>query len=212
MQPKLRRLIEPVLRNREYKQTLEKALRTVGYEPTDWVRTVMYRECYKLIQALGPETLDVLEISAGERFSGRFRFRSFTTTQFPEFDICSQVLPKSFDLIIADQVFEHLKWPYRAGKNVHAMLRSGGHFLVATPFLIRVHNVPIDCSRWTELGLKCLLEECGFPEASIKTESWGNRACVRSNLYHWAKTGWFGSLKSEPDFPVMVWALAEKTN
>ena len=117
-QPKLRRLIEPVLGNRKYKQTLEIALRNVGYEPTDWVRTVMYRECYKLIQGLGPETLDVLEISAGDRFSERFRFRSFTATQFPEFDICSQVLPKSFDLIIADQVFERVKWPYRAGKNV----------------------------------------------------------------------------------------------
>ena len=30
------------------------------------------------------------------------------------------------------------------------------------PFLIRVHNVPIDCSRWTEDGLKFHLEECGF--------------------------------------------------
>ena len=83
MQPKLRRLIEPVLRNREYKQTLEKALRTVGYEPTDWVRTVMYRECYKLIQALGPETLDVLEISAGERFSERFDSADSQLRNFP---------------------------------------------------------------------------------------------------------------------------------
>ena len=176
----------------------------------DWVRTVMYTECYRLIQGLGPNALDVLEISSGERFSERFQFRSFTTTQFPEFDICSQVLPQPFDLIIADQVFEHLKWPYRAGKNVHTMLRPGGHFLLATPFLIRIHNIPIDCSRWTELGLKCLLEECGFSGLSIKTGSWGNRACVKSNLHHWTKTGWFGSLKNESDFPVMVWALARK--
>ena len=170
----------------------------------------MYQECYRLIQDLRPETLDVLEVSAGKRFSNRFRFNSFRATQFPDFDICSQVLPHSFDLIIADQVFEHLKWPYRAGKNVRAMVRLGGHFLVATPFLVRVHNIPIDCSRWTELGLQCLLEECGFSASSIKTGSWGNRACVKSNSNHWTKTGWFGSLKHEPDFPVMVWALARK--
>jgi SAM-dependent methyltransferase len=143
MQPKLRRLVEPVLRNPEYKHKLERSLRSVGYDPTDWTRTVMYRECYELILGLGPETLDVLEISAGKRFSDHFRFRSFTDTQFPEFDICAQVLPKSFDLIIADQVFDHLKWPYRAGKHVFAMLRPGGHFLVATPFLIRVTMCPL---------------------------------------------------------------------
>ena len=205
-----RHLIDPILRNRERKRKLEKLLRAVGYDPIDWVRTVMYRECYKLVQSLGPDVLDVLEISAGDRFSVRFGFRSFTGTQFPEFDICSQMLERRFDLIIADQVLEHLKWPYRAVKNVHAMLRPGGHFLVTTPFLIRVHNVPIDCSRWTELGLRYLLEECGFPGEPIQTGSWGNRACVKSNLYRWSKAGWFGSLKNEPDCPVSVWALAKR--
>jgi SAM-dependent methyltransferase len=170
----------------------------------------MYRECYSLIEKLGPSALDVLEISGGGRFANHFSFRSYAVTQFPDFDICSQSLAQSFDLVIADQVFEHLMWPYRAVKNVYAMVRPGGHFLVTTPFLIRVHNVPIDCSRWTELGLKCLLEEGGFPSAAIETGSWGNRACLKSNLNAWTKTGWFGSLKNEPDFPVQVWAMARK--
>lgn len=205
-----RQLIRPLLQNPEHKRKLEKMLRAVGYEPVDWVRTVMYRECYKLIEDLGPDALDVLEVSAGERFSNQFRFRSFSLTQFPEFDICSQTLEQRFDLIIADQVLEHLKWPHRAVKNVHTMLRPGGHFLVMTPFLIKVHNVPIDCTRWTELGMRYLLEECGFASDAIQTASWGNRACVKSNLYRWSKTGWFGSLKNEPDYPVTIWALARK--
>ena len=136
----LRRVIEPILRNPEHKRKLEKGLRAIGYDPVDWVRTVMYRECYKLIQGLDPGALDVLEISAGERFSEQFRFRSFKATKYPEFDVCSEVLQERFDLIIADQVLEHVKWPYRAVKNVYAMLRPGGHFLVATPFLVRVHK------------------------------------------------------------------------
>jgi len=72
-----------------------------------------------------------------------------------------------------------------------------------------VHNVPIDCNRWTELGLSYLLQEGGFAQDDIQTASWGNRACVRANFRRWRKRG-FGSLRNEPDFPVMVWAFARK--
>ncbi len=105
-----------------------------------FAKTVMYRECLRLIEELRPEQLDVLEISAGESFKGT-PFRSYGEANFPEFDICTTVLPARYDLIIADQIFEHLLWPYRAGRNVFAMLRPGGHFLMATPFLIRIHPV-----------------------------------------------------------------------
>jgi len=109
-------------------------------------------------------------------------------------------------------VFEHLKWPYRAGRNVHAMLKPGGHFVISTPFLVRVHRVPIDCSRWTEDGLSYLLQECGFSSENVVTGSWGNRACLKGNLKNWRKRGLFGSLNNEPDYPVMVWAFAKKAD
>ena len=70
-------------------------------------------------------------------------------------------LDDTFDLIIAEQVFEHLLWPYRAARNVHRMLRPGGSFLITTPFLVKIHPVPNDCSRWTETGMKHLLAEAG---------------------------------------------------
>jgi SAM-dependent methyltransferase len=189
---------------------LKQALNKIGFDTTDWVRVVMYRRCFEFIRELGPERLDVLEIAAGPQWKRIFRFKSYTETQYPDFDICSEALDKQVDLIIADQVFEHLPWPVRAGKNVFQMLRPGGYFIVATPFLVRVHNVPIDCSRWTEQGLSFLLQECGFPATSIKTESWGNRACLKANLTKWRRFGFFRSLKNEPNYPVMVWAIAQK--
>ena len=92
-------------------------------------------------------------------------------------------LDRKFDLVIADNVWEHLKYPYRATKNVFDLLNQGGYFLVIVPFLIRVHNVPIDCSRWTEDGLKFHLErKCGFKIKIYFTNSWGNKKCVASNL------------------------------
>ncbi len=206
----LRRVIEPVLQNPDRKRALERMLRAVGYDPVDWVRTVMYRECYQLLEQLGPAQLNALEISAGDRFANAVQFGSMTTTQYPDFDICSETLERQFDVVIVDQVFEHLQWPYRAIRNVYEMVAPGGHALITTPFLIKVHNVPIDCTRWTELGLNFLLQEGGFESEGIETGSWGNRACVKSNLRHWSKAGWFRSLKNEPDFPVSVWALAKK--
>ncbi|MDC7785240.1 methyltransferase domain-containing protein [Rhodoplanes sp. TEM] len=203
-------LVALVRRYPRLKPVLKRMLDGIGYDTADWMRVVMYRRAFEEIEGMGPETLDVLEISAGPQWRRRFRFRSYTEMNYPDWDICSDRRPGSFDLIIADQVFEHLKWPARAARNVHAMLRPGGVFFVATPFLVRVHASPIDCSRWTPTGLSCLLQEAGFPESGVTTDSWGNRACLKANLTRWRKRGLFGSLENEPDFPVMVWAFARK--
>jgi SAM-dependent methyltransferase len=189
---------------------LKSVLNGFGFDTTHWVRVIMYRRCFEFICALGPGNLDVLEISAGRQWSSVFNFRSYSETQYPDFDICSQTLDRKFDLIIADQVFEHLPWPNRAGRNVFQMLQPGGTFIIATPFLVRVHNVPIDCNRWTEQGLAYLLQDSGFPEENIRTDSWGNRACLKANLAKWRWYGWHRPLWNEPNYPVMVWAFARK--
>lgn len=201
--------LEETFKSKVNPDRVKRWLRAVGYDPGHWVRTVMYRECFQMIQKIGPERLDALEISAGQEWR-QLPFRSFTPTTYPEFDICNDRLDRQFDLIIADQVFEHLLWPYRAAKNVHAMLRPDGYFLISTPFLVRIHMIPTDCTRWTEQGLRYFLAECGFDPDRITTGAWGNRACINANFKRWARRGWFRSLKNEPDFPVTVWALAKK--
>jgi SAM-dependent methyltransferase len=175
-----------------------------------WARTVMDRETRKLVRSVQPRQLSVLEIS-GDYWGRIEQFKTYRTVRYPEFDICSSTLGEQFDLIIAEQVFEHLHWPYRAGKHVHQMLEPGGHFLITTPFLVRIHKEPDDCSRWTETGIRYFLAECGFDLDRIRTGSWGNRACVRANFPHWAPyRRRLHSLRNEPDFPVVVWALAQK--
>ena len=192
------------------KARLRAALHSVGYDTADWMRIIMYRRCFAFLRTLGPERLDVLEISGGPQWIREFTFSSHTGTSFPGFDICAETLPGRFDVIIADQVFEHLRWPYRAGRNVLTMLKPGGHFIITVPFLVRVHNSPTDCSRWTEEGLSCFLQECGFEAGQISTDSWGNRACLKANLTTWRKRG-LGSLTNEPEYPLVVWAFAKKS-
>jgi hypothetical protein len=91
------------------------------------------------------------------------------------------------------------------------MLRPGGHFLVTLPFLIKIHNHPIDCSRWTPTGLGYFLEECGFDPAAALIESWGNRDCVIANFDSYVEyTRGLHSLENDPKFPAVIWALARK--
>jgi hypothetical protein len=56
------------------------------------------------------------------------------------------------------------------------MLRPGGVFIVSTPFLLKVHEFPIDLYRWTEHGMRQLLAGVGF--TVLATASWGNRECL----------------------------------
>lgn len=178
-------------------------------EGQQWCRVIMDQETDKLVSALPHANFSTLEIS-GTKWSG-FGFKHYRPVAFPEFDICRDKLPQQFDLIIAEQVFEHILWPYRAGRNVYDMLQSNGYFLITTPFLIKVHDFPQDCSRWTETGMKYFLAECGFPLEYIRTGSWGNLESLVSNLNQWT-TYLPGehSLKNEKDYPLVVWALAQK--
>lgn len=195
------------------RKEIKKVLQRFGFNMVHWVRAVMYQECHKLLEEIGASNLDVLEISGDiHDFIFEAKFKSYKQVSYPEFDICRDRLSESFDLIIADQVFEHLLWPYRAGKNVYEMLRPGGHFLIMTPFLVRLHPSPEDCTRWTAQGLKYFLAECGFPLETIRSAGWGNRACVKANFKRWSRMGWgvLHSLKNEKRFPVSVWALAKK--
>jgi SAM-dependent methyltransferase len=189
------------------RDALRKALG--GKQEMCWVRTVSDEATRDLIRGLPLQQMKVLEISG--RTWREWPFGEYRSVDFPEYDVCAEPLLEKFDLIIAEQVFEHLLWPYKAGRNVFEMLKPGGYFMISTPFLVPIHDHPVDCSRWTEVGLKHFLAECGFPLESVKTGSWGNRSCVKANLqsFLYYRQNWH-SLKNEYRFPVSVWALARK--
>jgi SAM-dependent methyltransferase len=174
-----------------------------------WVRQVMYAEGRKLLAGTGPETRDVLEIS-GDNWRDTLPFKSYRSLHYPEYDVCQAPAPGKFDLVILDQVLEHVRHPQRALTNVRASLRPGGYCFVSTPFLIRVHAAPTDYWRWTVQGLACLLEDSGFDSARIQSGGWGNRECVAANLIRWeVYDPAQHSLENEPEYPVTVWALAQ---
>lgn len=180
----------------------------LGFEETIWTRKVADEEVRKLIAPLRPETLSALEISG--QVWRTFGFGSYRNTAYPGFDIQSETMDEQFDLIIAEHIFEHLPYPGKAGRNVLRMLKPGGHFLMVTPFLYKVHPCPEDCTRWTETGLRYFLAECGFPLEGVATGSWGNRAVITATFRREFRlfNRHAHSLENEPEYPIVVWALA----
>lgn len=177
-----------------------------------WGRVVSDRATTDFIRSLKYDEMDVVEISSTSEIWSRFGFRSHLSTRYPEFDLCERPLKQeAFDIVLAEQVLEHVDWPFRAARNVYEMLRPGGWFVVSTPFLIRIHAYPYDSTRWTTRGLKNLLVEAGFSPERIVTGAWGNRACVKANFSRFPSwIPWWHSLKNEDLYPVTVWAFAQK--
>ncbi len=181
-------------------------------------RVEMQKSSRRMIRELGPETLDVAEISG--KWGQRFKFRSYKQFRYPKHDICAGAFvdrdgkPRQFDLILANQVWEHLERPYAATQNVLQMLKSGGHFWLAVPFFIPFHPAPMDNSRWSARGLKNLLVEAGFDETAIRSQQWGNRnAALRNMEEKWPPDYVEESdpLDNDPNMPVCAWAIAQKT-
>jgi SAM-dependent methyltransferase len=194
-----------------YDRQLRQLLRV---DRVHWCRVVMNQEVDKFITSLDTSRLDVLEIS-GANFRDKFQFKSYRTAAYPDYDVCGgPLLPASFDLIIAEQVFEHVLHPDRAAASVYQMLRPGGVFIIDTPFLLKVHPAPVDLYRWTEHGIRTLLEGAGFRQ--IETGSWGNRRCLIRDLTPGLEWAWYNpllhTLKNEPQFAISVWAFAQKSD
>jgi SAM-dependent methyltransferase len=154
----------------------------------------------------------MLEISPGWNAHWKtMPVTSYHSVDFPDFDIGQETLPELFDVVIADQVLEHVRDVDAAVRNIREMVAPGGHALIATPFLFRVHGRPNDFRRWTEVGLRQLLVANGFAEDALETFSWGNKACARAHIGGPVRAYGFGKdLSNDPEYPLMVWAIAGK--
>ncbi len=180
-------------------------------------RIVMYKSSRAWLGELDLASMDVAEMSG--KYGRRYTFKSYKIFRYPKHDICKGPMTNArghvlqYDMILANQVWEHLDRPYTATCNVLDMLRPGGYLWVAVPFFIPYHGAPVDNSRWSARGLKNLLIEAGFAEDRIRAEQWGNRAAAMRNF----ETPWpppfdeaTDDLDNDPNFPICAWALAQK--
>jgi SAM-dependent methyltransferase len=177
-----------------------------------WQRIVLNDSIREYLDSLHTDTLRGAEIS-GETHARR-RWREYQSLLYPEFDLLAEVEePGRFDVVICEQVLEHVPDPCRAATNLKELCVPGGHVIVSTPFLVRVHELQLiydmkDYWRFTPRGLRTLLEQVGLQVERVG--SWGNRDCVVGNFDRWPALRWWHSLRNEPDLPVQVWAFARR--
>ena len=77
----------------------------------------------------------------------------------------------SADVVLSNQVLEHVLDPIKAVAESHRILKPGGLFIGSVPHISPVHLEPYDFRRYTDLGLKKLLEEAGFINIQIEGNS-----------------------------------------
>ena len=174
-----------------------------------WQRIVLNDAVRRHITSLDPPTRTAAEISGD--FQAQHGWKTFTSLNYPEFDLCAPLeVGERYDVVICEQVLEHVADPVRAAENLRGLCVAGGHVIVSTPFLVRVHELPLygmaDYWRFTPRGLRTLLERAGLVVDQVGSR--GNRNCIAGNLDHWPAHRRRHSLRNEPDLPVQVWAFA----
>jgi SAM-dependent methyltransferase len=174
-----------------------------------WQRVVMNQAVDAHIASLDPATRSAAEIS-GDTHADK-PWREHTSLNFPEFDLCAPIVDRgTFEVVICEQVLEHVVDPWAAAANLRRLTAPGGHLIVSTPFLIKVHEFPLfgleDYWRFTPRGLRALLESAGLEVDDVRT--WGNRPCVMGNLRRWSAYRPWHPLNNDPEVAVQVWAFA----
>jgi SAM-dependent methyltransferase len=170
-----------------------------------WLRTVMIADIEQYLGGLPAKSMDIVECSSTTYKS--LGWKSHTSLTYPPFDLCDPPAEHAtYDVVVCEQVLEHVPDPVRAARTLHALCRPGGHLIVSTPFMVRVHKAPADYWRFTDDGLRLLLEKAGFEVIAVKM--WGNRAVVRASLRRWPAQRRWRSLENVDDVPVVVWAFA----
>ena len=101
---------------------------------------------------------------------------------YPEYDAetLTKVPNNALDIIVADQVLEHVQRPWLAADAFHRVLKPGGLAIVATPGLYPIHPSPLDCWRIMPDGYKVL-----FPNDKWQTllfDTWGSADRVAYEL------------------------------
>ena len=143
-------------------------------------RTYLHRFLARAGQAVQPGQL-VLDAGAGRApYRDLFSHAGYETADFlgvkskkyttPDY-ICDlaeiPVDDARFDHIILTQVLEHVPEPGKVLAELHRVLKPGGTLWLTAPLFYAEHERPYDFFRYTQFGLRHLLERAGFEVLEI---------------------------------------------
>ena len=119
-----------------------------------------------------PEGADVLDVGAGrgdfKAIFSRQAYLGLDIYPYAETDLSVDLIdvcpfqPASFDLIVLANVLEHV-YEYRKLIRVCAiLLKPAGKLLITVPFLLKLHQEPVDFHRYTHYALENVAMENGL--------------------------------------------------
>jgi len=88
-------------------------------------------------------------------------------------DVCASAehLPfpdEVFDLVLSQEVLEHVRDPFQAMSEMKRVLKKGGILYCQVPFIIGYHPGPTDFWRFTREGIQEMIEKAGFTCLEVK--------------------------------------------
>lgn len=137
---------------------------------------------------------DVLDFGGGggkQKTLAQSRAKTYTSLDIDASlhpDIVGDVLHppvpnSSYDTIISNQVMEHVKEPWIMIEQIARILRPGGMCILSAPFMAPFHANPTDFFRFTEQGMRHLVERAGL-EVILCTKHGGAAASLGETIKH----------------------------
>lgn len=147
----------------------------------NWLRVPMYRGIYSSLTGRFPREFfkdkSAIEIGGSEGSIKRMLVSLGANVRlapgYPELDVEKLPYPsESFDVVVLDQTFEHLKHPWIAVEQIARVLKKGGVCVCTSVFIYPVHHGGDygDYYRFSPDGFRALFE--GFKV--ISSEGWGS--------------------------------------
>ncbi|MHC1696847.1 MAG: methyltransferase domain-containing protein [Geobacteraceae bacterium] len=169
----------------------------------------------------GPLTGKILGISGIEKIGHLIKIdqTEITRADYPDVDMqCMPYYDDFYDVVVSDQVIEHLADPARAVSECGRVLRPGGLAIITSCFLNPLHPSPNDYWRFSPEGMQHLFNDEDWE--IIEYGGWGNRIALilifirdrfrfmdipegvslRRRLATW----------NEKKYPVVTWIVARK--
>lgn len=91
----------------------------------------------------------------------------------------------SFDIVMSNQVLEHVNSEHKAVAESYRVLKPGGIFIGSAPHVSPIHLEPYDFRRFTVLGLRKIIEEHKFRHITIEGNGGVHRAAALMVLMDW---------------------------
>ena len=120
----------------------------------------------------------ILDVGSGRGdFSDALQERHYVALDvypYPEADIVCDLTdqnpfkPARFDAILLMNVLEHVYDSRALLETLSGLLKPGGILVIAIPFLVKLHQEPVDYVRYTHYALSQLGESCGLELKSLE--------------------------------------------